>query len=676
MPPDGVLPMTKTIHQRNKSSPALSMAAAGTMSKTGAKRTAFGDVSNIVGLSRPSKDDSTLPGKRGLQVSDKLITADPEKKPLTRPAQRPMSVSNLRSLLMGSSSNNNNVLAPVSRSQAIENIQPQPANTRKVLSKRNTTIFKDSSLDTVQEIDPSTAATVKATIDQSHKLPPLPQTLISAQTTIPPPTTQPALVKDALTDSILPTSEASLPGIESVSLEPESLLVPTASTRLENIDPIKHQDPVPVNHEPQPMKQHDTVPALYPSAYVEPAIETRPYEITKPSVLPPTQEPQQIYYPAPAEPEEYWEEEEDEQAEEEGYVTARSFRSKGDTTGGATTVLFPQLNQRTRKEISAAKQLVEATRTREEVEDESYDTSMVAEYGEEIFDYMRQMEVKMLPNAHYMDNQHEIQWSMRSVLMDWLVQVHHRFNLLPETLFLCVNYIDRFLSCKVVSLGKLQLVGATAIFIAAKYEEINCPSVQEIVYMVDNGYSIDEILKAERFMLTMLQFELGWPGPMSFLRRISKADDYDLETRTLAKYFLEVTIMDERFIGSPPSFTAAASHCLARLILRKGTWVSRSSGTQRLHADSIKTPHHVHYSGYTFSQLRPLLKLLLECCDNARKHHGAVYNKYCDKRYKRASAFVETEVQRGFRLPELPTSKTFIPQTMQPFFDPLAYFQA
>lgn len=180
----------------------------------------------------------------------------------------------------------------------------------------------------------------------------------------------------------------------------------------------------------------------------------------------------------------------------------------------------------------------------------------------------------MLPNAHYMDNQAEIQWSMRSVLMDWLVQVHHRFSLLPETLFLCVNYIDRFLSCKIVSLGKLQLVGATAIFIAAKYEEINCPSVQEIVYMVDGGYTIDEILKAERFMLSMLQFELGYPGPMSFLRRISKADDYDLETRTLAKYFLEITIMDERFVGSPASFLAAGAHCLARLMLRKGSWVS------------------------------------------------------------------------------------------------------
>jgi len=163
---------------------------------------------------------------------------------------------------------------------------------------------------------------------------------------------------------------------------------------------------------------------------------------------------------------------------------------------------------------------------------------------------------------------------MRAVLMDWLIQVHNRFSLLPETLFLCVNYVDRFLSCKVVSLGKLQLVGATAIFVAAKYEEINCPSVSEIVFMVDGGYTVDEILKAERFMLSMLQFELGWPGPYSFLRRISKADEYDLETRTLAKYFLEVALMDERMVGTPASYIAAGAHCLSRLLLRKGDWVS------------------------------------------------------------------------------------------------------
>lgn len=186
-----------------------------------------------------------------------------------------------------------------------------------------------------------------------------------------------------------------------------------------------------------------------------------------------------------------------------------------------------------------------------------------------------------------MEMQTEIQWSMRSVLMDWLVQVHNRFSLLPETLFLTVNYIDRFLSCKIVSIGKLQLVGATAILVASKYEEINCPSLDEIVYMVDGGYTTEEILKAERFMLSMLSFELGWPGPMSFLRRVSKADDYDLDTRTLAKYFLELTIMDERFVASPPSYLAAGAHCLSRLILKKGDWVCFFLPSQKLLFSSL-----------------------------------------------------------------------------------------
>lgn len=335
--------------------------------------------------------------------------------------------------------------------------------------------------------------------------------------------------------------------------------------------------------------------------------------------------------------EQFYDVDEEEYYYEDGYTTGRSFGLRGESTGGVTTVLAPEATEKAEQELAAAKIFVEATRTQEDIDDESWDTSMVAEYGDEIFAYMRQLESKMAPNPRYMEQQQEIQWSMRAVLMDWVIQVHQRFNLLPETLFLTVNYIDRFLSCKIVSLGKLQLVGATAIFVAAKYEEVQCPTISEIIYMVDGGYSADELLKAERFMLSMLQFELGWPGPMSFLRRISKADDYDLETRTLAKYFLEVTIMDERFVGCTPSFLAAGAHCMARLMLRKGDW----------------TPAHVFYSNYTYSQLRQLLAAILECCEDPQKHHSAVFEKYVDKRYKRASTFVATEMQQGFQLPGL-----------------------
>jgi G2/mitotic-specific cyclin 3/4 len=340
--------------------------------------------------------------------------------------------------------------------------------------------------------------------------------------------------------------------------------------------------------------------------------------------------------------EHFYDEEDDDYYYEDAYPTTH-----GESTGGVTTVLVPLNSKKVEHELEAARVHVESTRTAEDIEDEQWDTSMVAEYGDEIFGYMKSLEQRMTPNPRYMDQQQEIQWSMRAVLIDWVVQVHGRFSLLPETLFLTVNYIDRFLSCKIVSLAKLQLVGATALFVAAKYEEVNCPTIQEIIYMVDGGYSVDELLKAERFMLSMLQFELGWPGPMSFLRRISKADDYDLETRTLAKYFLEITIMDERMVGCAPSFTAAGAHCMARLMLGKGEW----------------TLPHAHFSGYTYAQLRQLLQTILDCCEDPRKHHSAVFEKYADKRFKRSSTYVEGQMQRGFTLPKLPKGSIVVDNT-------------
>jgi len=65
----------------------------------------------------------------------------------------------------------------------------------------------------------------------------------------------------------------------------------------------------------------------------------------------------------------------------------------------------------------------------------------------------------------------------------------------------------------------------------------------------------------------------------------------------------------------------------------------------------LQSHAHAHYSGYTWSQVKPLVAMLLECCQSPRKHHGAVYDKYCDRKFKRAAAFVEDEVEKGFALP-------------------------
>lgn len=206
--------------------------------------------------------------------------------------------------------------------------------------------------------------------------------------------------------------------------------------------------------------------------------------------------------------------------------------------------------------------------------DDVDDPLMVSEYVQEIFEYLGELEVSTKPNANYMEMQDDLEWKMRGILVDWLIEVHTRFHLLPETLFLAVNIIDRFLSNKVVQLDRLQLVGVTAMFIAAKYEEVLSPHVGNFRHVADDGFTEAEILSAERFLLQALNYDLSYPNPMNFLRRISKADDYDIQTRTLGKYLMEISLLDHRFMEYLPSHVAAAAMYLARLVLDRGEWVS------------------------------------------------------------------------------------------------------
>ncbi|KAL1297743.1 hypothetical protein AAFC00_006282 [Neodothiora populina] len=534
----------QTLHQKNKSAPALPSLMQSGAQRNGGKRAAFADVSNT--SRAPSAQDDSAINVKSLkttsQESQKLA-------PLAKPAQRPLAVKAAVQAVA-------TTISTKAAASAIPAPYAPAAAPRKLAPKRSASVLKEA-----------------ASIEQ---------------------------VEDALATAGQQESN----GADESGDD-------TAQSELDSIA----EEAGPVQAVTAPVREPTTLPTapIVPSSVEDQYILALEHQaLTRNGV-------ESDY--------------DDEEYEVDEYT-------RNVTVGAATAttiVLAPKVTKSVEIEIDEARSLVEGSRTAEDVEEEQWDTSMVAEYGEEIFAYMRELENKMRPNAHYMDFQQDIQWSMRSVLVDWVVQVHHRFQLLPETLFLACNYIDRFLSVKVVSMGKLQLVGATALFLAAKYEEVNCPSIQEIVYMVDNGYSQEEILKAERFMLSMLHFELGWPGPMSFLRRISKADDYDLETRTLAKYFLEITICDERFLEAVPSFLAAGAHCLARLMLRKGEWTSG----------------HVYYSNYTYSQMRHLLATIVDCCEEPEKHHNAVFQKYTDRRFKRASLFVRGEMKNGFVLPPI-----------------------
>jgi G2/mitotic-specific cyclin 3/4 len=212
------------------------------------------------------------------------------------------------------------------------------------------------------------------------------------------------------------------------------------------------------------------------------------------------------------------------------------------------------------------------------------------EYEHDILRYHQQLEAKMLPHPQYMKHQGGLNWTMRAMLVDWIVQMHQSFELRPETLFLSVNYIDRFLSCRAVSSDRLQLLGAAAVLIAVKYEEGEPIPLSTIDLITSKRYGIEMIQRAERMILTTLQFELGWPGPMAFLRRTLVIEGDDDRIGALAQYFLEVSLMDQRFIADLPSRTAAVSHLLARKMLGKGAWVSTHVSTSQVLTISERLP--------------------------------------------------------------------------------------
>jgi Cyclin, N-terminal domain len=126
-------------------------------------------------------------------------------------------------------------------------------------------------------------------------------------------------------------------------------------------------------------------------------------------------------------------------------------------------------------------------------ERDAEDPLCATEYVQDMYEHFRGKEAMTSVRPLYMENQMHINERMRSILVDWLVEVHLKFKLVPETLYLTINLIDRYLERTEVSRPKLQLVGVTSLLIASKYEEIYPPELRDLVYICDRAYSRQEV---------------------------------------------------------------------------------------------------------------------------------------------------------------------------------------
>lgn len=156
--------------------------------------------------------------------------------------------------------------------------------------------------------------------------------------------------------------------------------------------------------------------------------------------------------------------------------------------------------------------------------------------------------------------------------MDWLVEVHLKFKMVPETLYLTVNLVDRYLELKLVRRSKLQLVGVAALSLASKYEEIYPPELRDLVYITDRAYNKQEILEMESDIVNTLKYQLTVPTIHAFLCRYLKAAHADRTMVQLACYIAERSLQEYSMIKYLPSTIAATSVMIARKSLKRHPW--------------------------------------------------------------------------------------------------------
>ncbi|CAK1544300.1 unnamed protein product [Leptosia nina] len=228
------------------------------------------------------------------------------------------------------------------------------------------------------------------------------------------------------------------------------------------------------------------------------------------------------------------------------------------------------------------------------------DHFQVSCYAMDIFNYLKTRE-PLFPIDDYLVRMRGITSWMRALLVDWMVEVQESFELNHETLYLAVKLVDLFLtrSSKMqperehLTKEELQLLGASALFIASKFDERIPPLVDDFLYICDGAYTLNQLLKMEMKILKTINYDLGVPLSYRFLRRYARCARVSMPTLTLARFVLEQCLLEYNLAPLSDSKMAAAALYLALRMKNISHWTNTLE----------------HYTGYTLKEILPIALL-------------------------------------------------------------------
>ena len=249
----------------------------------------------------------------------------------------------------------------------------------------------------------------------------------------------------------------------------------------------------------------------------------------------------------------------------------------------------------------------------------------------------------IIPNPDYKKilSQKEINGQMRSILIDWIIDVHYKFGLTDETLFMTILIIDRYISYKQISKLRFQLLGITALLLSCKYEEIMLPKIEDFIYITDNAYVKKDVIDMERDILDVLNFDLIFPSPIKFYEYLALNFDFDKKKFLMGKYLMESFMVDLNWVKYRASVIACSCIYIVMKYYKMENY--KEAYNKKYYNLNENDINNIKYQNEF--DIKDCAKDICVFVDNVNKtNYLSCKNKYADENFEKVSLIISGEI--------------------------------